>query len=107
MAVFEKPAEKEHEVREHPNTQDEVILKILALSFGVSCEEWQEVVDALNKKMEKSITNGHLDYAKLTELICQDYDDSQKLEPLGHQILGAYLAYTLIMGRPLDIKLKK
>jgi hypothetical protein len=94
--------------RRYPNPKtllDEEILKILIQSFNIPKELRVEIVERLKHEIKKATNKDCLDYAKLIKNITDGDDDIQKAEFLAHQVLGAYLTYILILGKPLDIEL--
>jgi|GEM_PF-5380907 len=110
MALLnKKPNNSEEPKREYstPKTLiDETIINILIGSFRISKDLRVELVENIKKAIKNAmINNEQLDYAKLVEIITDDYDEYQKAEALGHQLLGAYLASILFRGKPLDIDL--
>jgi len=111
MPLFKKqelPKEPEEPKREYPGPKtliDEEILKILVQAFGVPKELRAEIVEKLKQEIKKAMVDKDcLDYAKLIKNITDGDDDIQKAEFLAHQVLGAYITYILIFGKPLDIE---
>ena len=104
-----KPNDSEEPKREYPNPKtliDETIINILIDSFKVPKDIRVELVENIKKAIKNSmIDDEQLNYAKLVEIITDDYDEHQKAEALGHQLLGAYLASIFFRNQPLDIDL--
>jgi len=108
MALLnKKPNNSEKLKRDYSASKimDEEILKILVQSFNLPKEFRIEIVEKLKQEIKKAMVDKDcLDYAKLIENITDGDDDIQKAEFLAHQVLGAYITYILITGKPLDIE---
>jgi hypothetical protein len=80
------------------------IIYTINTAFGVPKEVIEDVVKDIDLAISENIGERGLDYEKLIEMVCHGCDDKQAEKYYGHQLLGAYVAYTLMTGKPLKLK---
>jgi superfamily II DNA/RNA helicase len=107
MALWNKIKEKEKE-QHHQNQSEyncsERILNLINTAFGLPDDIRAQVISAIDESVEKGLNGGSLDYFKVIEVACEGYSKEQIAEAYGHQILGAYVAYLIMTGKPLKLK---
>lgn len=79
-------------------------LEIINIAFGLPDDIRAQVIDAIDKSIEKGLVNNKLDYFKVLKAACEDYTEEQVAEAYGHQLLGAYVVYLLLTKKPLNIR---
>ena len=108
MALFKKSKINQEEPKKENQTlmNDEEICKILIKAFKIPQEHRAELVENISTMIKKATTKeGHLNYEELIYMITEDYQYDQKVEALGHQLLGIFIAKIFYKGNPLDIRI--
>ncbi len=109
----EKPEEeklknlKEEVLKEHKPDYEQIgktILNIIDTAFNPPDNTVKGLISEIDMAISKNITNGHLDYKALIKFIGKDYDEDLAEKCYAHQLLGAYVAYTLLTGKPLNLR---
>ncbi|ACV25347.1 hypothetical protein QIT38_gp07 [Methanocaldococcus fervens tailed virus 1] len=103
MSLWKKIQEKEKSA-DMGNDVDKRILRIINTAFGLPDDIKEEVIEAIDKAIKHGLENGTLNYLKVIELACDDYTKEEIAEAYGHQLLGAYVAYLILTGKPLRLK---
>jgi len=106
MALWNKIKEQSPNQNQPEPSADESerILTLINTAFGLPDDIRAQVIGAIDESIEAGLNGGSLDYIKVIEVACEGYTKEQIAEAYGHQLLGAYLAYLIMTGKPLKLK---
>jgi ribose 5-phosphate isomerase len=106
MTLWNKIKEKEQTQTQHEVTDNgERVLYLINNAFGLPDELKDKIIKAIDEVIDEGLSaDGMLDYLKVVESACENYSPEQVEDAYAHQLLGAYITYAVMTGKPLKLK---